>query len=256
MPMDPKVMELVTRFHGSLIALEKFDSENVRPRVETKESHPPRQFAIISTYLRSLAHVRTLIALNNPSHFQAIAIAARALFELAVELPLIDKVDRGPEKHAVFSDVERLRVARQIVEFHRTEKVEEPLKHLWVYEEFISKHAAAAETKAKELWPQNPQPTHWSALKLPKRAAKAGAPFAEIYNVHYAELSWFTHPGVGAVATLDAGIYPAVCANAYGIAIRCYVETLEFMIAELKLADSDGAIVEKLEFARHAGFAQ
>jgi hypothetical protein len=57
LPMiEPNVTELVARFHGALISLERFDNEHVRPSVETKESHPPREFAIVSTYLRSLAH--------------------------------------------------------------------------------------------------------------------------------------------------------------------------------------------------------
>jgi hypothetical protein len=174
---------------------------------------------------------------------------ARALFELAVEIPLIDKIEDGPEKHRVFSDVELLRTARQIVGFHATGKAEEPLGHLWVYEKFIADNGARIDIEAKATWPTNRQPNHWSAMKLPKRVLLVGAPFEEIYNIHYAELSWYTHPGVGAIAKFDASVYPLVCGKAYGIAIRCYVEILKFMIKELALLESDSLIDKNLEFA-------
>jgi hypothetical protein len=253
--IDPAVLELVARFHGTLILLERFDNEHVRPRIETKEDHPPRELAIVSTYLRSLAHVRTFIELTHGRHFQAIAIVARALFELAVELPLIDKVDNGPEKHRLFSEVERLRTGRQIVAFHATGDVDEPLEYLWVYEKFIADHALRIDTEAKAMWPANPQPNHWSAMKLSKRVASIGAPFEEIYNTSYAQLSWYTHPGVAVVSTLDVSTYPAICGDAYGIAIRCYVETLKFMVGELKLREQDLLIDERLDLARMQAFA-
>ena len=252
-------LEMVAQFQTALTKLEAFDRQNVRPKVVTKADHPPREFAIVSTYLRALAQVRTLIELGNaehfPSHFQAIAMIARALFELGVEIHVIDRVENGPQKHATFSDLERLRTARVIVAFHHAGNVEEPLGYLWVHEKFIEENASSVEGRAKELWPTNPQPTHWSAMKLRKRAILAGRPFEEIYNVEYAELSWYTHPGVGAVATLAADIYPIVCGKAYGVAIRCYIELLRFMLSELNLAASDPLIAKRLEFARLVAFA-
>ncbi|MEA2343429.1 MAG: hypothetical protein QOF63_1598 [Thermoanaerobaculia bacterium] len=140
-------MQFVAKFHRALISLERFDSEYVRPRVGTTDNHPPREFAIVTTYLRSLAHVRTLIDLNDGRHFQATSIVARALFELAVEIPLIEKVEDGPEKHRIFSDVERLRAAQQIVAFHATGNVQEPLDHLWLHETFIANNAGASKTR-------------------------------------------------------------------------------------------------------------
>ena len=255
MNAQPKIIEMVARFHGALILLEKFDLENVRPRVETKEHHPPREFAVVATYLRSLAHIGTLIQLNNPSHFQAIAMAARSIFELAVDIRLIDRIDNAPEKYAAFSDFERLRAARRIVAFHATGKVEERIKHLWVYEKFIKEHAELIDARAKALWPNQTKPPHWSGIDLRQRAMSLASPFDEMYDVHYAELSWYTHPGVGAIASLEANVYPLVCATAYGVAARCYRETLRFMIEELRLADTDPSIDKKLEFARVAAFA-
>lgn len=262
-------MEMVARFHGAVILLEKFDRENIRERVETKENHPPREFAIVATYLRTLAHVRTLIELKSSAHFQAASMIARAIFELAVDIRLIDRIDEAPERYDVFSKVERLRVARRIVQFHSehgqsigssSNPAFEPLEPFSVYEKYIEENAEAIDILAKKFWPKHVERKktipHWSGKDLRQRAILLGAPFHELYDVNYAELSWYTHPGVGAIATLDKEIYPLVCGKAYAIAIRCYCETMRFMIGELRLAESDELIEKRLEFARLAAFSE
>ena len=261
-------IDMVERFHGAVILLEKFDRENVRGRVETKESHPPREFAIVAAYLRILAHVRTLIELKSAAYFQAISMIARAVFELAVDIRLIDRIPDAPERYDAFSKVERLRVARRITEFHTTNPHEdhespdllaEPLQPFWVHEQFIRDNAESIDELAKKLWPKQFDKkstiAHWSGKDLRQRAILVGPPFDEIYDVHYAELSWYTHPGIGVIATLAKEIYPLICGQAYGIAIRCYYETLRFMVQELRLHEFDQLIGKKLEFARLAAFS-
>ena len=261
-------LDMVVRFHGAVILLESFDREHVRAQVKTKEAHPPREFAVVATYLRTLAHIRTLVALNNGSHFQAASMIARSVFELSVDLRLIDMIDDAPARYDAFSKVERLRVARRIVKFH-TEHPEktsesstafEPMEPYWVHEKYIAENAEEIDALAAKWWPKFVEKKrtvpHWSGQHLRDRALLVGAPFSEIYDVNYAELSWYTHPGVGAIATLDKEVYPLVCGKAYGIAIRCYSETLRFMVRELRLADSDPLIEKKLEFARLAAFSE
>lgn len=259
MTVPPEVMKTVAQFHTALKELEAFDSENVRPKVETKESHPDREFAVVSTYLRSLAQVRTLKTLGHPSHFQTIAMIARALFELATDLYLVDQVERGPEKFRAFSEWEKLRSARRITAFFAASKEAAP-RHLFVYDDFIKENGASIESKARDLWPkqmQTPKPklSHWSARDLRQRALMLGAPFDKIYDVHYAELSWYTHPGVGAITALDVDVYPLICGSAYGNAVECYVEILQFMMRELLLSTLDPLVTKKLEFARLVAFA-
>ena len=261
-------MEMVARFHGAVILLEKFDREHVRGRLETKASHPPREFAIVATYLRTLAHIRTLIQLNNGAHFQAASMIARAVFELAVDIRLIDTIEDAPARYDAFSKVERLRVARRIVKFHSehgdakpsSNAAFEPLEPNTVYEKYIADNAGDIDAIAAKYWPKHVENKktipHWSGQDLRQRALLLGNPFNEIYDVNYAELSWYTHPGVGAIATLDKEIYPLVCGKAYAIAIRCYCETLRFMIGELGLLQSDPLIEKKLEFARLAAFSE
>lgn len=262
-------LEMVGRFHGVLILLQKFDLENIRGRVETEADHPPREFAIMATYLRTLAHVGSLIRLDNPSHFQAVSMVARGIFELAVDIRLIDRIDDAPARYDAFSRVERLRVARRIVAFHATALQDEthssdaaagPMEPKWVHEKFIAENSAEIDSLAKTFWPKhfekNKPVPHWSGKDLRQRAILLGDPFDEIYDVEYAELSWYVHPGVGVVATFEKEIYPVVCGKAYGIAIRCYYQTLQFMLEELRLKESDNSIERKLEFARLAAMSE
>jgi len=160
-------------------------------------------------------------------------------------------------------------VARRIIEFHTANEHRErhespdlptgPLQPFWVHEQFIRDNAEAIDQIVRKFWPKEFENkrtiTHWSGKDLRQRAILVGPPFDEIYDVHYAELSWYTHPGVGVIATLAKEMYPLICGQAYGIAIQCYYETLGFMIQELRLHESDQFIEKKLEVARLAGFS-
>lgn len=262
-------LEMVGRFHGALTILQKFDLENVRDHIETKRGHPPREFAIVATYLRTLAHVGSLIRLRDPSHFQALSMITRGIFELAVDIWLIDSIDDGADRYDAFSKVERLRVARRIVDFHsapsaddddRCQVEAEPMQPKWVHEKFIADNSDEIDALAQKFWPKHFEKKktipHWSGRDLRQRALILGVPFIEIYDVEYAELSWYVHPGVGVIATLDKEMYPVICGKAYGIALRCYCQTLRFMIQALCLGQKDELIEQKLEFARLAPFCE
>jgi len=91
-------------------------------------------------------------------------------------------------------------------------------------------------------------------MDLRGRATFLGSPFSEIYDVHYAELSRYAHPGVGTIAGFEPNVYPAVCAAGYEVGSRCYIQTLRFVIMELRLAVIDLSIERKLDFARMVAF--
>ena len=96
----------------------------------------------------------------------------------------------------------------------------------WIHEKFIADNATEIDALARTFWPKHVEKKktipHWSGKDLRQRAIQLGDPFDEIYDVEYAELSWYVHPGVGVIATFDKEIYPVICGKAYGIAIRCY----------------------------------
>ncbi|MEK6374166.1 MAG: DUF5677 domain-containing protein [Acidobacteriota bacterium] len=246
--MDPA--EIPGRLHGTLINLEGFDRAYVRPHLDSSHALSPREVAIGSTYLRTLGNVRTLILLSSADHFQAIAMLSRSILELAVELHLIDVIPDAAEAFNAYERLEKVRSARRIVEFYSRGSAK-PVPHVQVYERFLAENADKIEALAKRLWPGK-TPLHWSGLRLRDRALRLKAPFDELHEVHYQQLSWNSHPGSAGVLNLDAKMFPLLCGMAYEVAIKSYVLVLGFMIAEMKLKDRDDLIENRLRFAQLA----
>ena len=57
-----------------------------------------REQCFIGTYYRTLGNIETLLVLNKSLHFQALTMLARALFELAVDVRLLEMIPNGWEK--------------------------------------------------------------------------------------------------------------------------------------------------------------
>ena len=143
-------------------------------------------------YLRAKANVESLLSLRYEKDFQAIAMITRSLFELAVDIRLIDQIPDAIPKIAAFSEIEKLRAARMMVVFtnaHPAASVDTNVHAL-----FIKNNAGQIETEQKKLWGTNGKLKHWSGLNnLRERVAKLGEPFEEVYEVKYPQLSWYTH---------------------------------------------------------------
>jgi hypothetical protein len=76
-----------------------------------------RENCFLGTYFRTAGNIDSLLALNSGKHFQAAAMVARSLFELAVDIKMIDKVPRGWAKMVLFVEIEKLRDARKMIAF-------------------------------------------------------------------------------------------------------------------------------------------
>src|SRR5882724_3346947 len=109
-----QAQETTDRFFTMVKSLDSFDRAEVRAVVNTIMSPSRREQCFIGTYRRTVANIATLQELKNTMHFQAIAMIARALFELAVDIKLMDIVPESCQKMTEFIDVEKLRCARKI----------------------------------------------------------------------------------------------------------------------------------------------
>jgi len=148
-----------------------------------------RERCFIGTHHRFNGNVATLLELKQAKHFQAIAMLARGLFELAVDIRLIDAIPDGPRKMLEFADVEKLRCARKVVQF----KADRPATSFdtAVYSSFIANNESRIETTRNALWPATGKlknVSHWSGLSLSSRVALVKSPFEEIYEVNYPQL--------------------------------------------------------------------
>jgi hypothetical protein len=186
-------MQLTDRFYAMLKSLGEFDKQEILGVIKTLISTSARERCFISTYYRCTAKVGTLLELKQTKHFQAVAMLARGLFELAVDMRLIDIIPDSINKILEFTDVEKLRCAKKVLRFataNPTSKLDTS-----VYRSFVANNESRIEATKKILWPNKGKVEHWSGLRLSDRIASVKAPFEEIYEVSYPQLSWYVPRG-------------------------------------------------------------
>ena len=173
------------RFYTVIKSMHGFDKAEVHGIVMTQLSLTPREECFVGTYYRVLGNVETLLHMDKAKDFQAIAMLARALFELSVDLRLLQAIPDGWARLITYGDVEKLRAAKRIAAF----KARNPSADIdtTIYESFITKKSVATLNRQNSMWPGNPNPKHWSGLNLEARATLLKSPFEEIYEVDYAE---------------------------------------------------------------------
>jgi hypothetical protein len=219
-----------------------------------------REQCFLATYYRTAGMIESFLRLDTPKHFQAAAMLARSLFELAVDLKLADKVPQGFLKMVFFVDVEKLHRARQMIEFAHAN----PDRRIDVASqtEFVKKSAARIDTNRRVLWP--PKKTggnllplrHWSELHLSKRVELLGEPFDEMYKFQYPRLSWYVHDGLTGVVNLPAETFPNVHGYATSLVITCYTLILECVIREFKIDRAVEKIHKALKLATLLPFSK
>lgn len=239
---------MVAKFYHAICVLEEFDCKELRGVVKGMLSLNDRETCYVGTYYRAALNVHSLVRLDDPKHFQAIAQLARALFELAVDMRLLGSVDRATEKMFAFSDLERLKSAREVVSL-RGNDGESTLA-----ERFIRDREADITRRKKELWPDVERLTHWSGMDLPTRVAGLREPFNELYKSHYRRHSWYVHSGLAGVLNFEAAAFEAIAAVAFQVAAECYVDVLKAVIAEVQLSKVVENIYKRLDLARMLAF--
>lgn len=244
--IDPKTMP--ERCYTMLKSLSEFDRLEVAGVVRGLLAKTDRDNCFIGNYYRSKAHIETLLSMKSAKDLQAIAMVARGLFELAVDTKLIDVVPEAVKKILTFSDVEKLRAARKIVKY----KAANPAASIdaSIHDAFITSEAARIEAERNAAWPDLKKVTHWSGLDLSRRVALLKAPFDEIYEVEYPELSWYVHSGLTGFVNLKAESFNMLAAKQNKLAGECFIVLLTAVIDEFRLDKADAKKKNKLKLAK------
>lgn len=243
-----KALGTTNPFYHVLIDLEAFNQRFVVGVPERIKRPQKRERCFLITYYRSVLNINSIIVLNNAVHFQAIAMLARNLFELAVEIRLIDLIPNGVHKMVVFEQLERLRAALRATAFASTHTLKVPVD-LSPFHRFIKTKQSGIEADAKKLW-GSLKLTHWSERTLAVRAKMLGVPFEETYQFLYKQLSWHAHAGLAGVLNVP----PETCATlsivSCKIAAESYQEILMAVVKEFKLSKATPTIENEFTFAR------
>jgi hypothetical protein len=246
------VETLPQRYYTTLKSLNEFDKREIRGVVRGLLAKTDRDNCFIGTYYRAGANVETLLSLKTAKDLQAIAMVARGLFELTVDVKLIDLIQDAVKKIATFSDVEKLRAARKIVGFKTAHP--DAAVDASIHDSFIASNAKRIEAQRNSVWPDVKSLKHWSGMDLPRRVELLKAPFDEIYEVEYPRLSWYVHSGLTGFVNLKAETFNMLAANQNKLAGECYFAVLSAIIDEFGIEKADAKIKNKLKLAKMLPF--
>jgi hypothetical protein len=198
-------------------------------------------------------NIETLIEITNAKHFQAAAMLSTGLFELAVDIRLLDRVPHATEKMIVSVEVEKLRCARKAVAFGTTNlgaKVDT------IFESFIREKGSGIDAKHRRLWPNKEQSEklrivrHWSGLDLNARVRLLEEPFNRIYVLEYPKMSWYVHPGLTGVVNVNTEAFTLICSSAFKLPADAYWEVLKAVIQKFKIEKANEQIHRKMKVAQ------
>jgi Family of unknown function (DUF5677) len=244
-------------FYKLLKSLDDFNEKEVKGVAFGQISPTPREQCFLGNYLRAIANVKTLLKFNNVADSQAIAMIARSVFELAIEIELIDRIPNGPGKIFSFVGYEQLRRSRKIVRFAESHPNHNQRLDVPFHKSFIDREGAQIDAERKRLWPNSKDgPLHWSQLNLRQHAELIGEKVLEMYDSEYQMHSWYAHAGLTGVLSTQAEFYWALCAIAYKLSADSYEVILKSIVRTFKLTLSDEKILDKLKYAKVVPFTE
>jgi hypothetical protein len=259
-PAYSAASERAEQFYAVIKSIREFDRQKLTGILQGLINPTEREQCFLATYYRAAGNIESLLVLNGPKHFQAAAMLARALYELAVDIKLIDKIAGGWARMVFFIDVEKFRTARKMIEFAAANP--DLAVDVIPQTEFVKNNENRIAHNRRILWPPK-SPTakprelkHWSGHDLSQRARLLGEPFNELYNSQYPRLSWYVHSGLTGVLYQSSEFFPMVHGYALSLSMSCYSIILETVIREMKIHLADAKILDTLKYATLLPFAK
>jgi hypothetical protein len=197
MALDPHSAADIDRFFTSIKSLNELDKLEVRNIVNRGLIGTPtnRENYFMLNYNRAALSVELLLTLKYYKDFQIVAMIARSLFEIAVEMWMITKDKDAAEKIAAFTECEKLRSARKIVRFGVNDPNQAFL--MSVYIEYIAQNEARIDAERVRIWNKD-KISHWTLKDLSARCTFLGSEFDELYSAYYAQSVGISTPALWA----------------------------------------------------------
>lgn len=185
-------------------------------------------------WLRALAWMQSLEALNHTKHYQAISTGNRALLEIAVDLILLhhDKTNRSGWKMLWYAESEKLKSAYLAMKYFNEKGIAIPDVYKPL-EEFYLSNNIQIDNMRRFLWTNKKKPLkaehpkRWTgrsdlskdieeADKLFSSAivADLGMTLTQYYRTEYSKMNWHIHSGVASFWNLPPETFNLICAKA------------------------------------------
>lgn len=254
MPLDPHDAENLNRFFGAVRSLNELDQAEIRNVVGGQLNPTLLEKYVTLNYHRAAINIELLLTLTDSKQFQAITGLTRTNFETLVELKLLATMPNAAEKALLFSNLEKLKSAKRIVNFKKSHPTD--TTDITTYEAFINTHEQTLIAQKQQMWPNAKQLPHWSEMSLEARARYLKGDFEKIYDLYYPLLSWYAHSGVTGLTTLTTEAFAYLCGVSFMIVITCYALILEIIVDAFSITKADNKLKGKIEFARIVAFAE
>jgi hypothetical protein len=241
-------------FYSIVRSLNNFNEIEIKPIINCLLSISERENCFVGTYYRILGNVDTILLLQNSKHFQAACMLARGLFELAVDMKLLEVDSKSWMKMKMFPDLEKLRSAKIAVNFRKAHP--QTGVDVATHSAFVTNNEQRINATRRALWPNQSDILHWSGLRMRERVEQLASPFDEIYAIDYPRLGWYVHPGLTGVLNLRAETFTYLCSYAFKLAADAYWESILVMIREFRIEKATEKIREKMKLAKMLPFTK
>lgn len=232
------MVERITRerasglFHGTSASFE-FSREQIIPQIRNVMNPSMKERAIIGTYFRMHAWVGSIVKLTSFEDFQGVSTGARSLFEMLLDIKLIEQDSSGEfiERFHAFPSVEHFRVTRKLVNFGKENKKALGNKYK-SQQDYVDIKTDMISDLATKHWGMDDKkrpifPDHWSGLGIIERARKIGIEYLEEYYEDYSRLSWYVHAGPTCYAWFDEDDIVAAYGLAQVSATKCFLSAIK-----------------------------
>jgi Family of unknown function (DUF5677) len=179
--------ELVSLYYCALQEAVDFVQTEIVPVLRGQLQLSEKEEAILGTFYRIHALASSLTRLNKKLDFNAVAVIARTIFELLLDLKTL-AAEKLSAKELVqfraFAEVNRFRKAIKLLQFERENPCIESSSKLdsEIRKQFVksSEKQSEIEARVEKLWGLNSKgklqwPEHWSGFSIRDRAKKLGS---------------------------------------------------------------------------------
>ena len=254
--MEPTVFATWEALFKECRLVHQFLNEGIRPRVQRAANASTDDF--YGMLLRTISWLRSLWKLDEPADFQAVVVASRTLFEIAVDATLMhfDEASYPAAKVLAWEESAKLKASLKVKEFFAG-KNRPPPPECVPQMQFIAANTKRIEALRVKYWPgrngNGYHPARWTGHDLEHDASTATklfgeGEFDEFYATQNAQLCWNTHgSGLAGVRGISPKDFPAISALGFRACARFALITAELILRHFGLWDDR---VER-EFAEH-----
>ena len=195
--------------------VESFLGTSVRPILERAGPPGPEHDTYNGAIIRVHAWLRSLAKLNHPGDFQPVLAACRAIFEVAVDLTLLN---REPTltcaRLLAWEDSAKLHSAQRLKRFLDSQSKVTPAAGAQSIIAYLQQQPRVLSLRSQH-WGHDKHPPRWTGRDLGHDADHADrlkfSGFAEYYNAHYPKICWNVHgSGLAGVRGISEANFPGL----------------------------------------------